>query len=178
MPTRLFLAGCLTLLGGSLSAAPPITAAAFTPDGKQVVLGSQAGIEVRSWPDLKAASRIDTELSHVHDLAFSPDGKQLLAAGGSPGKSGAVEVLSWPNGKLVRRIAEHKDLVYRVAWSPDGSRWATASADASCRVYAANTGKPVARFDGHSRPVLALDFFPDGKTVVSVGVDQTLQLWE
>jgi WD40 repeat protein len=75
-------------------------------------------------------------------------------------------------------VEEHKDLVYRVAFSPDGSRWATASADSTCRVFAADTGKLVARFDGHSRPVLALAFFPDGKTIGSVGVDQTLQLWE
>ena len=165
-------------LGGTVVAAPPITAAAFAPDGKSVVLGSQDGIEVRSWPDLKPASRVKTELSHVHDLAFSPDGKTLLAAGGSPAKSGAVEVLKWPDGALVRRVADHKDLVYRVAFSPDGSHWATASADSSCRVYATDNGKLVARFDGHSRPVLALGFLPDGKSVVSVGVDQTLQLWE
>lgn len=166
------------LLGGTALAAPPITAAAFSPDGKQVVLGSQDGIEVRSWPVLKAAARLKTESSHVHDLAFSPDGKMLLAAGGSPAKSGAVEVLSWPDGKLSHRVAEHRDLVYRVAWSPDGSCWATASADSSCRVYAATTGKLIARFDGHSRAVLALAFLSDSKTVVSVGVDQTVQLWE
>ena len=174
-----FLAGLVVpLLGGTTSAAPPITAAAFAPDGKQVVLGSQDGIEVRSWPELKAVSRLKTELSHVHDLAFAPDGKMLLAAGGSPAKSGAVEVLSWPEGKIVRRLAEHKDLVYRVAWSPDGSCWATASADCSCRVYAADAGKQVARFEGHSRPVLALAFLPDGKSIISAGIDQTLQLWE
>jgi WD40 repeat protein len=168
----------IALLGGTASAAPPITAACFSPDAKQVVLGSQDGIEIRSWPELKPASRLKTELSHVHDLAFSPDGKTLLAAGGSPAKVGAVELLSWPEGKLIRRVTEHKDLIYRVAFSPDGSRWATASADGSCRVYASETGKLIAHFDGHSRAVLALAFFPDGKTVVSVGVDQTLQLWE
>jgi WD40 repeat protein len=166
------------LLCAPAPAAPPVTAAAFTPGGKQVVLGSQGGIEIRSWPALKVESRVKTELSHVHDLAFSPDGKTLLAAGGAPAQSGAVEVLGWPGGKLARRVAEHKDLVYRVAWSPDGSHWATASADGSCRVYAAGTGKLVARFDGHSRAVLALAFLPDGKTVVSAGVDQTVQLWD
>ena len=177
MTYRTCFALLVSLFGGPAFAAPPITAAAFAPDGK-LLLGSQDGIEIRSWPELKPTSQLKTELSHVHDLAFSPDGKTLLAAGGSPAKSGAVEVLSWPDGKLIRRVEEHKDLVYRVAFSPDGSRWATASADSSCRVFAADTGKLVARFDGHSRPALALSFFPDGKTVVSVGVDQTLQLWE
>lgn len=177
MSARVCFALLLAILGGPASAAPPITAAAFAPDGKLVVLGSQDGIEICSWPDLKPTARLKTELSHVHDLTFAPDGKTLLAAGGSPAKSGAVEVLSWPDGKLVRRAEEHKDLVYRVAFSPDGALWATASADSTCRVFAADTGKLVARFDGHSRPVLALAFFPDGKTIGSVGADQTLQLW-
>jgi len=159
-------------------AAPPVTAAAFAPDGKHVVVGSQDGVAVYTWPDLKPASRVAVELAHVHDLAFAPDGKSLLAAGGSPTEAGAVEELNWPDGKRVRRIAEWKDLVYRVAWSPDGKRWAAASADGTGRVFARDTGKQLVRHDGHSRAVLAVVFLPDGETVVSAGVDQTLQVWD
>lgn len=178
MHTHAFAVVCSVLLVAPLSAAPPVTAAAFTPDGKQVVLGSQSGIEIRSWPELKVASQLKAELGHVHDFAFSPDGKALLAAGGAPAEEGAVEVLSWPDGKRIRRITGYKDLVYRVAWSPDGSHWAAAGADGTCRVYAAESGKQITRYEGHSRAVLAVSFLPDGKTVVSAGVDQTLQVWE
>ncbi len=166
------------LLVPLLAATPPITAAAFAPDGKHVVLGSQAGIEVRSWPDLKPTRRIPADLSHVHDLTFSPDGKLLLAAGGAPAEKGVVEVLTWPAGKRRYRRADCKDLVYRVAWSPDGTRWAAASADGTCRVYATNTGEETARYEGHSRPVLAIAFLPDGKSIASAGVDQTIQVWD
>src|SRR5688500_13091143 len=120
----------------TLAVGPPVTAIAFAPDTGQVVVGSQLGIEVRSWPDLRVVTRLYADLSHVHALAFSPDGRVLLAAGGSPAESGAVEVLSWPGGDRVRRVADTKDVVYRVAWSPDGSRWATANADGTGRVYA------------------------------------------
>jgi len=173
-PRLVFLAAVLT---GTANASPPITAAAFAPDGKQVVLGSQGGIEVRSWPDLKVVARIPTDLRHVHDLAFAPGGKTLLAAGGTPAEAGAVEELTWPAGKRVRRADGYRDLVYRVAWSPDGNQWAAASADGTCRIYAAD-GKEATRYEGHSRPVLAVAFLPDGKTVVSAGVDQTVQVWE
>jgi WD40 repeat protein len=165
------------LAAGPAVAAPPVTAAAFAPDGKSVLVGSQTGIEVRSWPELKVTGRLTTELSHVHDLAFAPDGRSLLAAGGAPAASGVVEVLSWPAGQLMRRVEGHNDLVYRVAWAPDGSRWATASADRTCRIHAADSGKMLTRYEGHSRPVLAVAFLADGKTVVSAGVDQTLQVW-
>lgn len=158
-------------------AAAPITAAALTPDGKQVVLGSQDGIEVRSWPELVVASKLATELDHVYDLKFSPDGKILLAVGGSPAEEGCVEVLSWPSGKQVRRVTGHDDVVYRVAWSPDGKQWATAGGDGVCQVFAAEDAKRLARYDGHSRPVLSIAYLPDGKTMATVGVDQTLRLW-
>jgi WD40 repeat protein len=167
----------LSLLLAGPAAAAPVTAAAFTPDGKSVLIGSQAGIEVRSWPELQVTGHLKTGLAHMHDLAFAPDGQSLLAAGGTPAASGVVEVWSWPDGKLVRRVEGHTDLVYRVAWAPDGSRWATASADHTCRIHAADTGKVLVNYEGHSRPVLAVVFLPDGKTVVSAGVDQSLQVW-
>jgi WD40 repeat protein len=178
MLSRALSATVAILLSGPAIAAPPVTAAAFAPDGKQVVVGSQDGVAVYSWPDLKPVSRVKVELAHVHDLVFSPDGKTLLAAGGSPAEEGAVEVLSWPDGKRVRRVAEWKDLVYRVTWSPDGSLWAVASADGTCRVSASDSGKQLVKYEGHSRAVLAVVFLPDGKTAVSAGVDQTLQVWD
>jgi WD40 repeat protein len=173
----LVVVSALLLLTGPAAAAPPVTAAAFTPDGKSVLVGSQAGIEVRSWPALTVTGRLKTELAHVHDLAFAPDGRSLLAVGGTPAASGAVEVWGWPDRELVRRVQGHADLVYRVAWAPDGSRWATASADHTCRIHAADTGKVLVSYEGHSRPVLAVTFLPDGKLVVSAGIDQSLQVW-
>jgi WD40 repeat protein len=160
------------------TAAPPITAAAFAPDGRAVLIGSQAGIEIRSWPELKVIRNIKTELANVHDLSFAPDGKTVLAAGGSPSEAGIVEVYSWPAAERLQRISEHSDLVYRVAWSPDGAAFATASADGFCRVFELKTGKCQICYEGHSRAVLTIVYLPDGQGIVSAGVDQTLQLWD
>lgn len=167
-----------TFAGASARAASPITAAAFTPDGKQVLLGSQSGLELRSWPELASVKNFPTNLAHIHDLSFSPNGKTVLVAGGSPSEVGAIEELNWPEGTRIRRVARHDDLVYRVAWSPDGTQWASAGADGICQVFSANTGERIARFEGHSRAVLSLCYLPDGKTIASVSADQTVQLWE
>lgn len=178
--TSLFFAwlACFTLSSQPASKAAPITAVTFATDGNHVILGSQAGIQILSWPELKEAKHARTELSHVHDLAFSPDGKTLLVAGGAPAEHGTVEIYSWPELKRIDSIKAHKDLTYRVAWSPDGSRWVSASGDGTCRVFAAATRKAETTYEGHSRAVLAVQFLPDGKTIVSAGVDQSLQLWE
>jgi len=128
-------------------------------------------------PKLEPSRTLETKLEHVHDLAFSPDGKHLLVAGGSPGDVGAVELFTWPGGELVYRKTLHFDVIYAVSWRADGRRFATAGADRECRVVSAKDGETVARFKGHSRPVTAVAFLPDGETVVSSGVDETLRVW-
>jgi WD40 repeat protein len=166
-----FLMGC----SATLPADAPVTAVALAPDGQQLLIGSQRGIEIQSWPELAAVSTLPTKLVHVHDLRFSPDGKQLLAAGGSPAEGGEVEVWSWPQGKLLATVADHSDVVYRVAWSPQGTRWASCGGDARCFVYTAASEKPVA-YEGHSRPVSSI-LWLDERTLASVGIDQTVRLW-
>src|SRR4051794_28726627 len=83
---------------------PPITALACSPDGKAIVVGSQAGLVVRSWPALDRPRPLPTALSHVHELAFSPDGKTLAVVGGTPGKRGTIELYAWPEGKRLRQV--------------------------------------------------------------------------
>jgi WD40 repeat protein len=161
-----------------IAAEPPYTAATFSPDGKQILLGSQRGLEIRSYPDWKLAGRLKTDLLNLHDLAFSPDGQTLLAAGGSPGEEGIVEVWDWKAQQRARRVAVHSDVVYRVAWSPMGSEWSTASADGTCRVIEHESGHSRLTYSGHSRPVLSLGYIAGGKYLASAGVDQTLQLWD
>ena len=171
------LATCMLSLQGAL-AAPPITAAAVSPDGKQLIVGSQAGVKIHEASDLVKVDTVKTDLDQVHDLQFSPDGKLLIIAGGVPGESGVVEIISWPAREKIKTIAIHKDLIYRVAWSPAGSEFATASADGSCCVFAYPALQEQTRYTGHSRSVLAIAYLPDGQSLVSAGVDRTLQLWD
>lgn len=159
------------------AAEPPITAIAFSPDGKQVVGGSQSGITVRSWPELKMVRKLETKLEQVHDLKFSPDGKRLLAAGGIPGEEGKVEVFSWERAKPQAVIGNHEDLVYSVAWRADSMGWATASLDRSVAVFEAAKPKPVKVITGHSRGVKAVAILPDGKTLITGGIDNSLRVW-
>jgi len=167
----------LILVNATIRADEPVTAIAFAPGGEQVLIGSQRGIEIQSWPGLAGVESLRTELINVHDLQFSPDGKQLLAAGGSPAESGEVEVWSWPERQLLRKLADHSDLVYRVSWSPDGTRWASCGGDALCFVYSTEKGEERVRYDGHSRPVLSIRWL-DQHTLVSVGLDQTVRHWD
>lgn len=157
---------------------PPVTALAFAADGRSLVVGSQAGIEIRSWPALEPIRRLETELGHVHDLAFSPDGRILAAAGGEPSERGAVESYRWPEGTLVATTAAHDDLVYAVAWRDDSRTFATASADRTIGIHDVGKDRPRLVLEGHSRAVLGVQFLPGKAGLVSGGVDESVRLWD
>ncbi len=159
-------------------AAPPVTATAFTPDKTQVVLGSQAGVEIRSWPELEVVATLSSAWDHIHDVRFSPNGTTLLVAGGAPSDEGGVEVWNWSDRQVGKRIATHEDVVYRATWSPDGTHWVTAGGDSVCEVRSAETSDRRTRYVGHSRPVLAIAYLPDGQSIVSGGVDTTVRIWD
>jgi WD40 repeat protein len=169
---------CLgTPAAGKDPPSPAVTALAVTPDGKGIVRGSQAGVS-HGPAEGGSAEGIPTRLDHVHALAFSPDGKALAAAGGSPAESGAVEIISWAERKVLLTLKGHKDVVHDVAWLAGGKLLATASADRTVRVWDAASGKLLHTLSGHSGPVLALAVSPDGKLLCSGGADQTIRVWD
>lgn len=159
---------------------PPVTAAAFSPNGTAVMLGSQAGVNILSWPidGIPVGEPLDTKLQNVHDVSFSPDGRSLLLAGGTPTTHGSFELWDWPKRSLRMRVSVGDDVIYHVAWMQDSKRFVTVSADSRCRVIDAETGKPALVYEGHSRAVLAVDLIEDSALAITGGVDQTLRLWD
>ncbi len=158
------------------SSTAPITAMAYSPDRKQIVEGSTAGVAVYSWPEKVLLNRLETELSHVHDLKFSPQSDLLLIAGGKPGESGVVELWTWPDTHRIKQFSPHDDVVYRVAWTVDGKQFITASFDQRCLVLDRTSGEVLVEFLGHARPVLALDVINE-QLAITGGVDQILRVW-
>ncbi|MCI0461871.1 MAG: WD40 repeat domain-containing protein [Gemmataceae bacterium] len=164
--------------GPAAAGAAPVTALAFTPDGQAVVVGSQAGLKVRTWPELRPARTLATELAHIHDLAFAPDGKTLAAAGGTPAHRGTVELYRWPDGQLLHRVSPHRDLIYAMTWRADAAVLATASADRSVGLHEAASARTIRVLEGHSRGVLAAVFLPGDAGLVTAGIDESLRLWD
>lgn len=157
--------------------APPIVALAITPDGAHVVAASQAGVLVRSLPDLKTKQILATELVQVHDLAFSPDGKLLAIAGGSPAERGSVELWTWPDAKLKTTQPAGGDLAYRAAWNADGSQVAIAGGDRKLRIASTSRGE-TRSYECHSAAVLAAVWLTADDLVLSAGVDQSIRVLE
>ncbi|XP_061625468.1 intraflagellar transport protein 122 homolog isoform X4 [Phyllopteryx taeniolatus] len=66
----------------------------------------------------------------VYDLAFKPDGTQLIVAAGLH-----VLVYDTSDGTIIQPLKGHKDVVYCVAYAKDGKRFASGSADKSIIIW-------------------------------------------
>lgn len=168
----------LSLPAHTLHAGPPVTALAFDPQGSELLVGSQNGVQRYSWPDLKAGEILKSELDQVHDLAFSPNGTSLAIAGGTAGETGQLELWSWPNRQKVAAYDLHADVIYQLAWSRDAKRLFTASHDGEVFEIDTGTGQILHRFLGHSEPVRAVCFLDDEHMLVTAGNDQTIRVWD
>ena len=156
---------------------PPITALAFSHDGKYVVACSQAGLHVYDFPALTLQRMIEVDARNIHALAFSPDGDRLAVGGGNPATEGIIEIFSWHDGESLSILREHRDSVTAVAWR-DASSLASASLDRDIILWDLRTGTAIQRLKGHSRGVSSLCFLDDKETLVSTGVDQSVRVWD
>ncbi len=159
------------------NAQPPVTALAFSTDYKHVIAGSQLGLLIEDWPGLESRRSTPLEMDSIHDISFSPDGRHLLIAGGSPGVVGTVQLRQWPDLELVRSWSEHQDVVYAIDWREGGKEWVSSSWDGYCRVCKIDALASHVTMSSHSGPVFAATYLTGGH-VASAGADRTIVVWD
>ena len=160
-------------------AQPPITALTFSPDDSSLVAGSQAGIEVASWPVLETIQKRRVGIAQVHDLKFSPDGERLLIVGGAGSEYGEWKLVSWPDFEVIATKISHGDVIHSAVWLSN-ERFVTGAADNDLIEWqVANGGAEELRvIHGHSRRVLCVETMDEQRLLVSAGIDQVLRVWD
>jgi WD40 repeat protein/serine/threonine protein kinase len=107
------------------------------------------------------------------DVAFSPDGNQLL----SGHADGTVRVLDVARRSTLGVLRGHEKPVCRVAFSPDGRKIATSSEDMTARLWDASTYSKLAALKHHG-VVYAIAFNPEGSRLATGCDDNIVHLWD
>ncbi|HZW29338.1 MAG TPA: protein kinase [Isosphaeraceae bacterium] len=157
---------------------------AVSPDGATLaVAGKLDKIQVY---DLRFGNLKATLQGHEHaieSLDFSPDGKLLASAGGL-----TVRLWNTSTWKDEGRQIHHSPELLCIRFSPDGKLLAISDGETDLphdKVLATEillwdvaSRAEVVRLKGHSNSIRALAFSPDGETLASGSMDQTVKLWD
>ena len=155
----------------------PVLSLAFAPGGSELFAGGYNEITVWSPRTGALLRRIPHQPQRVQSLTFSPDGKRLLVAGGTPGEYGELSLVAPATG--ARTLLDTRDdVLLAAAFSRDGSRIAAGGADATIRVYDTATGKALWSNRAHSDWVTSVSFSADGRYLASSSRDMTVKVLE
>jgi WD40 repeat protein len=179
-----------------------ITALAFTPDNKKVVVSGHHELTVWNVTSGKLDKRIHTRGRRAMAMLFLPDGK-LAVAGGRPGEEGdvriydlnggpnpqnagpdGVAVLDGVNDKsvMVKQLLDADDEVLCLALSADGKRLASGGCDRLVHIWDLSSGyaniKELPPVENHADWVFGIAFTPDGKRLATASRDKTAKLWD
>ncbi|KAG8709222.1 hypothetical protein FRC09_000787, partial [Ceratobasidium sp. 395] len=155
---------------------PLVHSVAFSPDGSQIVSGSDdTTVGVWSAETGEAVLRpLEGHLGAVCSVAFSPNGRRIV----SGSYDTTLRVWDAETGDLVLQpLSGHSDAVLSVAFSPD-NRWIVSGAmDKTVRMWDAETGDLLLQpLTGHSGGVWSLVFSPDCSRIVSGSDDHTVRI--
>ncbi|MBW4512984.1 MAG: AAA-like domain-containing protein [Scytonematopsis contorta HA4267-MV1] len=156
----------------------------FSPDGKTLV--SQGwDSQVKLWnPNNSLLKPLNGHQAFVYGLAFSPipstsldkKGELSIIASASTDRTVKLWRLDDKGKSSLLRTLKHDGIVMGVAFSPDGKRLATASGDATIKIWTPE-GELLATLKGHKGAARKVKFSPDGKRLVSGSADGTVGLW-
>lgn len=156
----------------------PITAVAFSPDGKTVITGGYHELNIWDVENGALVKRVPNIGQRVFALSFSPDAKTLAVGCGEPGKSGEVRLLDFATGEVKAVISRTSDVVLDIAFRPGTTELAVASADSSIRIVDAQTRKEIRTIASHADWVTSVTWSDDGKLLASSSRDKSAKVYD
>jgi WD40 repeat protein len=149
-------------------------AVASSPDGRTLALASRLGrvaiYDVATRKELVAGSPASG--IHVYAVAFSPDNKSLAVASWN----GEIYVLDAATLKRNAICKEHKVAV--LTFAPTGQMLVSGGRDSQVKLWDPATGQLRWTLEGHTKPVRAIAFGRDGRTMLTASDDGAIKVWQ
>jgi len=162
----------------ALGPVAPVSAVAFSPDGKTLATAGYQEVLLWDLANAKLLKRIGAgQMSDsARAMAFSKDGRLLAVAEGVPNGPGAVRLFDKDSGQVALSFQEPKEVVY--ALHPEGKLLAAGGGDAAVYVWNLDEKKLVATLKEQGDWVLGVSFSANGKFLAAASADKTAQVWE
>lgn len=169
------------LLPASVVQSAPVTALAFSPDGKYLAAGGYRAVRLLDPASGQVVKTLSGPVDQVLAVAWSAEGKRLAAAGGVPG--GIGEVCLWEGGAPAswgkpRVLREHSDSIFSVALKPGSPEMATVSPDRTVRIWDLASGKVTRILRDHVDAVYGAAYSADGQWFATASADRTVKLYQ
>ena len=133
---------------------------------------------------LSAAARLDYPVqiftlpkSSVTGLAFSPDGKYILAGTGDASQ-GRTILLDAHTGEEIHTFTGQNGSITSAAYSRDGKYALTGSSDGSAYLWDVATGRQKWLLSAHHKSISSVALSPDGRYALTGSQDGTARLWD
>ena len=145
----------------------------FSPDGRVLVVADEAG-QVAFWNLAERRKRgvLTNAPGSLGVLRFSRDGRWLV----NPGGKSPTQIWSVEDRTLV---AELRDSAFadRAVFSADGRWLAIVGGDPTVRLWETSRWQKTRTFHGHTDPITAVDFSPNGHLLATGARNGEVKLW-
>ncbi|MEL7421660.1 MAG: hypothetical protein AAFN81_01660 [Bacteroidota bacterium] len=149
-----------------------IRAVAWSPDGKHLAAGGDETIlYIYNVANGEQERSFSAHSDWIRNVSWSADGTQVAAAS----DDATATVWSITEGNLVKTHRSHDDYCRDVAFSPSGDQLVTCSDDLNVYLYQPATSNiPNRNLKGHENWVMALDWGPKGRSLVTADNSGTI----
>ncbi len=162
--------------GLKLAHARDVTGVAISADGHLLASADSRTVNLWELPSgrlLRGIATLEDETGS--DIDLSADGQRLATTG-----QWINRVRSTATGEVLYELRGHEDGTSRITFSPNGDEVATASADATFRLWDAGNGALRRIFPRRAinTPVTSLAFSPDGRFEAIGSANGVVRLWD